>query len=52
MKNESLAMDAQMERERDEMNAYIDSLFIDDQTDPPCLTPRITQVIAVCVARG
>ena len=44
-------IDAQMKRKRDEMNAYINSLFSEDQTDPECPTvPRIppTAASAAC----
>ena len=43
---------AQMKRDRDEMNLYIESLFIDDQTDPQCLTPPVTQRGVVSVTSG
>ena len=52
MKNETLVMDAQAQRERDEMNAYIDYLLSDDQTDPPCLTQLVTPHIAECATSG
>ena len=45
-------MDARMKRERDEMNAYIESLFIEDQTDPQCLTQPVTQRVAECATSG
>ena len=48
MKNETLAMDAQAQRDRDEMNSYIESLFCEDQTDPQCLTPLVTLHVAEC----
>ena len=50
MKNETLAMDAQAQRDRDEMNAYIDSLFSED--DPQCLTQPVTQRVAECATSG
>ena len=50
MKNETLAMDAQAQREREEMNEYIDSLFSED--DPECLTPQLTQRVAECATSG
>ena len=37
MKNESLAMDAQTQRERTEMNEYIDEILSWDRTDPQYL---------------
>ena len=43
-------MDAQTQRERDEMNEYIDSLFSED--DPECLTPQLTQRVAECATSG
>ena len=43
---------AQMKRDRDEMNAYIESLFIEDQTDPQCLTPLATQHGVVSATNG
>ena len=46
------AMDARIKRERDEMNAYIESLFIEDQTDPQCLTQPVTQRVAECATSG
>ena len=45
-------MDAQMKRECDEMNAYIESLFIEDQTDPQCLTQLVTPHVAECATSG
>ena len=50
MKNETIAMDAQTQRDRDEMNAYIDSLFSED--DPQCLTQPVTQRVAECATSG
>ena len=45
-------MDAQAQRERDEMNAYIDYLLSDDQTDPSCLTQLVTPHVAECATSG
>ena len=40
MKNESLTMDAQTQRDRGEMNEYIDEMLSWDWTDPQCLVPK------------
>ena len=52
MKNETIDMDAQTQRDRDEMNAFIDSLLSLDWTAPQCLTPLKTLPIAPCVTSG
>ena len=43
-------IDAQAQREREEMNEYIDSLFSED--DPKCLTLQLTQRVAECATSG
>ena len=42
----------EMKRERDEMNAYIDSLFSDDCTEPECLTQPVILRVAECATCG
>ena len=45
-------MDAQTQRERKEMDDYIESLFIEDQTASSCLTQPVTQRVAECATSG